>query len=320
MDIKIFSGTSNVPLAQSICKALGLPVSDIYHHFFPSKECYAQYKENIRGNDVFLIQTSCNPVNDYFMQLLIMIDAAKRASAARITVVVPMFFYQRQDRKDRSRVPISAKLIMNVLATAGVDRILTIDLHSPQIAGFTDLPLDHLYFEPVLSEYVKSSYDRNDMIVVAPDTGAIKRAERYAELLKCDMGFISKKRKGDEKVELLNFIGDVNEKTVLFVDDMTESVGTLAQAVNEAKLRGARKIIAAVTHPAITDTGKDRLAKLYATAVLDEFITSNSVDVSFENKMQWMNSNAKFTVLDTGPLFAKAIKNIHENKSVSELF
>ena len=221
-NLKLFSGTSNIPLAEKIAENLFTKLGDIYHHRFPSGETYCQFKENIRGCDVFLIQGITNPANENLMELLVMADAARRASAERITAVIPYFGYSRQDRKDRSRVPISAKLVLDIIETAGIDRVVTMDLHSPQVGGFTNLPFDHLTFEPVLVNYIKNNYDpseiRNNIVLMAPDVGAVKRIEKYASLLKCDFGFISKKRIGDEKVELQSLVGDVKNKKVIIIE------------------------------------------------------------------------------------------------------
>lgn len=315
--IKIFSGTSNQPLAQKISQNLNEPLGKIYHHKFPSGETYCQFKENIRGSDVFLIQGFSNPANENLMETLVMADAARRASAERITAVVPYFGYARQDRKDRSRVPISAKLVMDLIEAAGINRVVTMDLHSPQVGGFTNLPFDHLTFEPVLSEYIRSKYHsltcRDRVILMAPDVGAVKRIEKYAELLGCDFGFISKKRVSDTKVELQNIVGDVCDKHVVIIDDITESLGTMAQAAKVCKKHGAVKVLCAVTHGCLTETGIKRLTE---SESIDEFIHSNTTNT-------WGNIGFKpsnVNELDVSMLFAKAIRSINKNESVSELF
>lgn len=322
-DLKIFSGQSNEPLAKKICNNLNIPLGEMYRHTFPSGEKYVQFKENIRGADVFLVQGAGQTYNnDYLMELLVMSDAARRASAKRITAVMPMMFYSRSDKKDKSRTPISAKLVLDLTEAAGVNRILTMDLHSPQIGGFTNLPFDHLTFEPVLIEYIKSNY--NNIIVIAPDVGAVKRAEKYAASLKCGFGFISKLRIGDEEVKLENFVGDVKDKNVILIDDMTESCGTLTQAAKECKNRGALTVRCAVTHALFTETGMHRLCEsgfmLHALTgnlvILDEFIHSNTVNYWW--KLKYKPENIK--MLDVSGLFAKAIKSIHNNESISELF
>ena len=251
------------------------------------------------------------------MELLVMADAARRASAERITAVIPYFGYARQDRKDKSRVPITARLVMDLIATAGIDRVVTMDLHSPQVGGFTNLPFDHLTFEPVLSEYISTKYHslayRDSVVLMAPDVGAVKRVEKYADLLRSDFGFISKKRVSDTRVELQNIVGDVKDKHVVIIDDLTESLGTMVQAANECKKQGATKVTCAVTHGCLTETGIKRLAENNS---IDEFIHSNTTNT-------WGNIGfkpANVTELDVSMLFAKAIRSINQNESVSELF
>jgi len=295
--IKLFSGTSNLPLAQKISQNLNEPLGKIYHHKFPSGETYCQFKENIRGSDVFLIQGITNPANENLMELLVMSDAARRASAERITAVIPYFGYARQDRNDR---------------------VVTMDLHSPQVGGFTNLPFDHLTFEPVLSEYFRTKYHsldfRDNVVLMAPDVGAVKRVEKYADLLKCDFGFISKKRVSDTKVELQNVVGNVKDKHVVIVDDLTESLGTMVQAAKECKKQGAVKVTCSVTHGCLTETGIHRLAE--SINVIDEFIHSNTTNTW--GSIGFKPSNV--TELDVSNLFAKAIRSINKNESVSELF
>lgn len=316
-NLKIFSGSNNLQLTKNICEYLEIPNGDIYRHAFPSGERYIQFKENIRGCDVFLVSCKSPNTNDSVMELLVMADAARRASAGRITAVVPFFYYSRQDRKERSRVPISAKLIMDLLQASGIDRVVTMDLHSPQVGGFTNLPFDHLTFEPVLVDYIRTKYHslamRDNVVLMAPDVGAVKRIEHYSSLLKSDIGFISKKRIGDDKVELQNIVGDIKNKHVIIVDDLTESLGTMIQAAKECKNQGAVKVICAVTHGCLTDVGFTRLKEANC---IDEFIHSNTND-TWPN-MRFKPSNV--TELDVSSIFAKAIRNIHLNESVSELF
>lgn len=316
-NVKIFSGTSNLPLSQKIALNLETKLGDIYHHKFPSGETYCQFKENIRGSDVFLIQGFTKPANENLMELLVMADAARRASAERITAVVPYFGYARQDRKDKSRVPITARLVMDLIETAGIDRVMTMDLHSPQVGGFTNLPFDHLTFEPVLIDYIRTKYHslacRDNVVLMAPDVGAVKRIEKYSSVLKSDFGFISKKRIDDDRVDLQNIVGNVKDKDVIIIDDLTESLGTMVQAAKECKKQGAKKVICAVTHGCLTETGIKRLTEADS---IDEFVHSNTTNV-------WGNIGFKpnnVTELDVSVLFAKAIRSIHKNESVSELF
>ncbi len=316
-NLKIFSGTSNLMLSEKIATNLETKLGEIYHHKFPSGETYCQFKENIRGCDVFLIQGITIPANENLMQLLVMADAARRASAERITAVIPYFGYARQDRKDKSRVPITARLVLDLIETAGIDRVVTMDLHSPQVGGFTNLPFDHLTFEPVLINYIRSKYHsldcRDNVVLMAPDVGAVKRIEKYSSILKSDFGFISKKRINDAKVDLQNIVGDVKGKHVIIIDDLTESLGTMVQAAKECKRQGATKVICAVTHGCLTETGIKRLTDADS---IDEFIHSNTADMW--SKFGFKPSNV--VDLDVSGVFAKAIKSIHKNESVSELF
>jgi ribose-phosphate pyrophosphokinase len=315
--LKVFSGSKHVDFTKLICEHLEIPEGNIYRHVFPSKERYVQFRENIRGCDVFLVSCQEKNTNDSVMELLVMADAARRASAGRITAVIPYFYYGRSDRKDKSRVPISAKLIMDLLQASGIDRVMTMDLHSPQVGGFTNLPFDHLTFEPVLSEYIRSKYHslacRDNLVLMAPDVGAVKRVEKYSELLKCDFGFISKKRVSDTKVELQNVVGNVKDKHVVIIDDLTESLGTMVQAAKECKKQGAVKVICAITHGCLTETGIKRLSEAES---IDELVHSNTTNTW--NPMEFKPSNV--TELDVSELFAKAIRSIHKNESVSELF
>lgn len=318
-NLKLFSGTSNVPLAEKIAENLFTKLGDIYHHRFPSGETYCQFKENIRGSDIFLIQGITNPANENLMELLVMADAARRASAERITAVIPYFGYARQDRKDKSRVPISAKLVLDIIETSGIDRVVTMDLHSPQVGGFTNLPFDHLTFEPVLVNYIRSKYHslalRDSVVLMAPDVGAVKRIEKYASILKSDFGFISKKRIGDDKVELQSIVGDVKGKHVIIIDDLTESCGTLIQAAEACKKNGATNVVTVITHGCITDTGVNRLENALVNKIIDEFVCSNTANIAKNTKLA-----SNITELDVSMIFAKAINNIHNNESVSELF
>lgn len=292
-------------------------LGEIYHHKFPSGETYCQFKENIRGCDVFLVQGITNPANENLMELLVMADAARRASADRITAVIPYMGYARQDRKDKSRVPITARLVLDLIATSGIDRVVTMDLHSPQVGGFTNLPFDHLTFEPVLVNYIRSKYHsldcRDKVVLMAPDVGAVKRIEKYSSILKSDFGFISKKRINDDRVDLQNIVGNVKDKHVIIIDDLTESLGTMVQAAKECKRQGAVKVICAVTHGCLTDVGMKRLTEADS---IDEFIHSNTNNIW--NSIGFKPENV--TELDVSGLFAKAIRSIHNNESVSELF
>lgn len=307
--MKIFSGSSNPKLVEYICKNLNVPIGQVKLQKFPSGEEHCQFQENIRGTDVFLVQSLSSPVNDNLMQLLLMADAARRASASRITAVIPYFGYCRQDRKDKPRVPISAKVVMDLLPVVGFNRILTMDLHAAQEQGFTNLPMDQLSFRPVLAAALKEPVD----CVVAPDIGSVKRADEYATALKAELVIISKKRNSATAVEVKHFIGDVEGKNCLIVDDLTESAGTLVEAATACRENKAKTVRCAVTHGCFTSIGGNRTREAYEHGVVDQFFVSNTVDAS-RLLPPWI------TAVDVSNLFATAIKNIHNNESVSELF
>ena len=320
--LKIFSGGSNLSLAENICGQLGMPLGKIKLQRFPSGEEHCQFLENIRGTDVFLIQSLSSPVNDHLMQLLLMSDAARRASAGRITAVIPYFGYSRQDRKDKPRVPISAKLVMDLLKAAGFNRIITMDLHAPQIGGFTNLPFDHLSFKPALVEAVKGiGMD----CVVAPDIGSVKRADEYATALDTDLVIITKKRKSATAVSIKHFVGDVKDKKVIIIDDLTESAGTLIEAAAACKTNGASEIYCAITHGCFTTVGEDRLVNAFQDKIINHLLYSNTVTSPlWEPDGIYSPGSPAYqkviTVVNVAPLFATAIKNIHNNESVSSLF
>ena len=244
--LKIFSGNSNKALAEGICKNIGVPLGQATVTSFPDGETFVKIDENIRGHDVFIIQSTCPPTNHHLMELLIMIDAARRASAQRITAVLPFYGYARQDRKDQPRVPITAKLVANLLVSAGANRILTMDLHAQQIQGFFDIPVDHLYAAPVLYRYL-SSLKLDNLIVVSPDVGGMKMASAYSQLLHTSLAIVAKQRTSPTSVESQYLVGEVDGKDVLMVDDLTETAGTLTAAARLVKARGARRVLAAVS-------------------------------------------------------------------------
>ncbi len=305
--LKIFSGNSNRPLADEICDYLKIPLGDASVTSFPDNESFVRFNENIRGMDVFLIQSTCSPANHNVMELLIMIDAARRASAARITAVLPFFGYSRQDRKDQPRVPITSKLVANLLVAAGANRILTMDLHAQQIQGFFDIPVDHLYASPVFFEELKSR-DSDNMTVFSPDVGGMKMANAYAEVLGCPLGFVAKRRTGANTVEAMNLVGEVGGREILIIDDMTETAGTLNAAAKILKERGAKKVSAVVSHGVLNSTGKERLR----TGILDELITTNTVDMDIED--------LPIKKLSVAPLLGEAIRRTNTDSSISSLF
>ena len=305
--LKIFTGNSNKPLAQEICDYLEVPLGDATVTSFPDNESFVRFNENIRGMDVFLVQSTCSPANHNVMELLIMMDAAKRASAARVTAVLPFFGYSRQDRKDQPRVPITSKLVANLLVAAGANRILTMDLHAQQIQGFFDIPVDHLYASPVFFEELKSR-DVQNMTIFSPDVGGMKMANAYAEVLGCPLGFVAKRRTGASTVEAMNLVGEVEGREILLIDDMTETAGTLIAAAKILKERGAKKVSAIVSHCVLNDTGKERLNH----GILDELITTNTVDMNIDE--------LPIKKLSVAPLLGEAIRRTNTDSSISSLF
>src|SRR5467141_688605 len=259
-ELKIFSGSANRDLAERICKYVGVPLGRATISSFPDGETYVRIEENIRGHDVFIIQPTCPPTNQHLMELLIMVDAARRASADRITAVIPFFGYARQDRKDQPRVPITAKLVANLLVAAGAHRILTMDLHAQQIQGFFDIPVDHLYAAPVMYEYLRKKALQN-LVVVSPDIGGLKMAYAYSQVLEGSLAIVAKRRKSATEVESMAVIGEIRGKNVLLVDDLTETAGTLTTASALLKRKGAKKIIACVSHAILNEVGIERLRK-----------------------------------------------------------
>ena len=309
-NLKIFTGRAHPALAQSICKELSLPLGNAVVESFPDSETFVKIIDHIRGDDVFIIQPTSKPSNESVMELLIMIDAARRASAKRITAVLPFFGYARQDRKDQPRVPITAKLIANLLVAAGANRVLTLDLHATQIQGFFDIPCDHLYASPVIYDYLEGQSYINNLTVFSPDVGGLKRAQSYATLFDCPLGFIAKRRISAEVVEATSLVGEVEGRDILIVDDMTETAGTLTAAAKILKSKGAKSVRAAVTHAILTETAYDRLSEHW----LDELIITDSTPPDERYK------EYPITVLPVGHLLTEAILRIHNNMSVTSLF
>lgn len=306
--MKIFCGSAHRQLAQRICTSIGVPLGEATVTSFPDGETFVKIDENIRGRDVFLVQPTCPPTNQNLMELLIMVDAARRASAARITAVIPFFGYARQDRKDQPRVPITAKLVANLLTAAGVDRVLTMDLHAQQVAGFFDIPVDHLFAAPVIIRYLRSK-EIEDPVVVSPDVGGLKMASAYSGALGASLAIVAKRRKSATEIEALNVIGEVDGRNVILVDDLTETAGTLTSAAKILKERGARDILACVSHAVLSDLAIERFKK----SVITELITSNSVPVR-------SGEGFPITTLCIAELLGEGIKRIHDDESVSSLF
>ncbi len=307
--MKVFAGNSNRPLAQAIAEYIEIPLGKSVVSSFPDGETFVKIEENVRGEDAFVVQSTSPPTNHYLMELLIMIDALRRSSAKRITAVLPFYGYARQDRKDQPRVPITAKLVANLLVAAGANRILTMDLHAQQIQGFFDIPVDHLYAAPVAYEYLKAKKLEN-LVVVSPDVGGIKMAHAYAQVLNADLAIVVKLRKSPTEVEPMSVIGEINHRTVLVVDDLTETAGTLVSAAKTLKEKGAAKILACVSHAVLHSTkGAQRLRQ----SDIDELITTDTV-------LRQPVEGVKVTALSVAPLLGEAIKRIHSNSSVTSLF
>jgi ribose-phosphate pyrophosphokinase len=305
---KILSGTAHPELAARIAQSVGLPVSDAVVSSFPDGETRVKINENIRGRDVFIVQPTCPPTNQNLMELLILIDAARRASAYRITAVIPYFGYARQDRKDQPRVPITAKLVANLLAAAGTDRVLTLDLHAQQIQGFFDIPVDHLYAAPVLIRYLRQKKLGN-LVIVSPDVGGLKLASAYADALSASLAIVAKRRLSPTETEATHVIGDVEGKNVLLVDDLTETAGTLTSAAGLLREKGARDIYAGVSHAVFTEIAHERLHN----SCIQELITTDSTPIR-------LHTDSRITVLSIAELLGEGIQRIYSNESVSSLF
>ena len=307
--IRVYSGTAHPELSQKIAEYLGEELGRVHITHFPDGEIFAQFEENVRRADAFLIQPTCNKPNDNLMELLIMIDAARRASAARITAVLPYFGYARQDRKDRPRVPITAKLVANLLTVAGADRVLTVDLHAQQIQGFFDIPVDHLYARPVLVPYIKTLIGDSG-VVVAPDSGSAKMAMYYSDMLSAGFAVVTKRRINATTVASSHLVGDVKDRICVITDDMTSTAGTLCAAARILKANGAKKIYAAVSHCLLSEVGKNKLKE---TPEIEQLISTDAVPVPD-------TMDGRIKVLSIAPLLGEAIRRIHDGKSISSLF
>jgi len=307
-EMKVFTGSANRELAQRICDYLGVPLGQAMISSFPDGETYIKIEENIRGRDVFIVQPTCPPTNEHLMELLIMVDAARRASADRITAVIPFFGYARQDRKDQPRVPITAKLVANLLHAAGVSRVLTMDLHAQQVQGFFDIPVDHLYSLPVLIKYLRQKLTRKT-VIVSPDVGGLKMASAYSQALSANLAIVAKQRTSATETEALYLIGEVEDCDVLLVDDLTETAGTLTSAAKILKKHGALNIYAGVAHAVLADVAIPRLQN----SEIEELITTNSTPVRRVDGFT-------ITALCVSELLGESIKRIHNDESVSSLF
>ncbi len=308
--LRLFSGSANVPLSQEVARYLGMDLGPMIRKRFADGELYVQIQESIRGCDVYLIQPSCQPVNDHLMELLIMIDACRRASARQITAVIPYYGYARADRKTAGRESITAKLVANLITEAGASRILAMDLHSAQIQGYFDIPFDHVYGSPVLIDYLASK-QLSDIVVVSPDVGGVARARAFAKKLDdAPLAIIDKRRQAHNVAEVLNVIGDVEGKTAVLVDDMIDTGGTISEGARLLRQEGAREVYACATHAVFSPPASQRLA----SGLFEEVIVTNTIPVAGENRFE------QLTVLSVANLVGETIWRIHEDSSVSSMF
>jgi len=309
-ELKLFSGSAHPELAREIAHHLGLSMGQCRLRRFPDTEVSFQIDENIRGTDVFIVQPTCAPVDEHIMEMLIMIDAFRRSSAARITAVIPYYGYARQDRKDKPRVPISAKLVANILSASGVDRVLTMDLHKAQIQGFFDIPVDHLFAAPVIIEHLTRE-DVPKLTIVAPDAGGAERARAYAKRLGGELAVIDKRRTDDGTAEVMNVVGDVEGRTCIIQDDIIDTAGTIVKAANALKANGAGRIFACAVHGVLSGPAFERIEK----APIEKLIVTNTIPLNGDRA-----KHSKIVSLSVARLLAQAIRSIHEESSVSSLF
>jgi len=306
----VFGGTSNKALTAGICQNLGMPQAGINISRFSDGEVRVAIEENVRGKDVFIIQSTCPPVNENLMELLIILDALKRASAQRVTAVIPYFGYARQDRKDQPRVPITAKLVANVLTVAGANRVLALDLHAGQVQAFFDIPVDHLYALNVFVDYFEEIIKLDNLVVVSPDVGGIKMARAYAKRFRAGLAIVDKRRNSPESTEVMHILGEVKGRNVILVDDIIATGSSLAEAAKALKDAGAKKIFSAITHGVLSN---DAVGKL-DSSVIDSLAITDSIPLSADK------NNSKIKVVSVARLFADAIKRIHFEESISVLF
>ena len=311
-NIKIFTGNSNPAFAQAIADQLGVKLGDSQVGKFSDGEIFVNINETVRGADVFVVQSTCSPVNDNLMELLIMIDAFKRASAGRITAVIPYFGYARQERKAKARDPISAKLCADIITTAGADRVLTMDLHAAQIQGFFDIPVDHLLGAPLLAKYYKEKFEdqKDDLVVVSPDLGSVTRARKFASKIDVPIAIIDKRRPKANVSEVMNIIGDIKDKNVILVDDMIDTAGTIVNGAAALKERGAKNVYACCSHAVLSGPAIERIQN----SCIEELLVLDTVTLPPEKRID------KIKILSVAPIFAEAIDRIYEDVSVSPLF
>jgi ribose-phosphate pyrophosphokinase len=309
--IRVFSGNSNPSLAEKICASLGVPLGVAKVKTFSDGEIMVEIGENVRGRDIYVVQSTCSPTNNNLMELLIMMDALKRASAATITAVIPYYGYARQDRKVAPRTPITSKLVADLITTAGTDRVVTIDLHAGQIQGFFNIPVDNLYAAPVILEYLKKRFTDGDVVMVSPDAGGTERARAFAKRLGCTLAVIDKRRTGPNVAEVMHLIGDVKGKAAIILDDMIDTAGTLTQAARALKEHGAKSIHACATHGVLSGPAIDRINE----SPIEEVLITDTIPLGGKADL-----TKKVKVLSVAELLAEAIRRIHDDESVSSLF
>jgi ribose-phosphate pyrophosphokinase len=310
-ELRLFTGTAHAELAREVSVYLGISLGDATVCRFSDGEIMVRLNENVRGSDAFVIQPTSTPVNDNIMELLLIIDALKRASAARITAVIPYYGYSRQDRKVQPRVPISAKMVADLVTAVGTNRVLTVDLHAGQIQGFFNIPVDNLYAAPVLLDYIRSKYDLNNLVIVSPDAGGVERARSFAKRLKCSIAIIDKRREKANECEIMNVIGDVMGCDTLLLDDMVDTAGTMVQAAAALKGKGASRVSAACTHAILSGAAMERINN----SVIEEMIVTNTIQLDSKKEQC-----GKLTVLSIASLLGEAVKRINEESSISSLF
>jgi ribose-phosphate pyrophosphokinase len=311
-ELEIFTGNSNPGLAREVCENLNVKLGQAEVGRFPDGEVMVEVRQNVRGGDCFVLQSTCSPPNDNLMELLLLMDALRRASAKRITAVIPYFGYSRQDRKVAPRVPISAKLVADLITTAGASRVLTVDLHAGQIQGFFNIPVDNLYAMPVLVQYLRSQIDGKKVTVVAPDAGGVERARAFARRLNANLAIIDKRRQRASEVAEMNLVGEVRDSIALLIDDMIDTAGTITEAAKVIMAAGATEVIACATHPILSDPACERIRK----SAIKELVTTNSIPL----KAKAQTELANLKVLSVAGLIAEAIRRIHNEESVSSLF
>ena len=309
--IRIFTGNSNPALAQKICSHLDVPLGTARVRNFSDGEIMIEIGENVRGRDVYIAQSTCAPTNNNLMELLIMTDALKRASAATITAVIPYYGYARQDRKAAPRTPITAKLVADLITTAGIDRVVTTDLHAGQIQGFFNIPVDNLYAAPVILDHLKNRFDGQPVVMVSPDAGGTERARAFAKRLGCTLAVIDKRRTGPNVAEVMHLIGDVRDKIAIILDDMVDTAGTLTQAAKALKENGAKSVFACATHGVLSGPAIERINN----SAIEEMVLTDTIPLGERE-----NQTSKIKTLSVSELLAEAIKRIHEDESVSSLF